>query len=447
MSSFSEAKLSEKLKNLNETQASIVGLSQWTLFHYRQAQRIANTWAQELSEAPIDKKLPLIYLANDVIQQARARRKNEFIDAFGKVLFASLSNAYKQVPVKIRAKIKRSVNVWKERHVLSDSVVRQILADFNKTDGVATRNGNNNSSSISSSSSTSPTETATATATAVFAIPELKTLNDHYLQSNKASQLAKSQLSNFEHQYNKLFAEDSNLPSPNVFHEQITDLLKIYDSLKTSVEDSQNLKTQALQQLEQFVAKEKQNLLEIGTFEKFEIENDLSSKVAKAVQTQKELQDMVDDGLVGGASAEEAAAPEFSPVSSPKPVSAQHELPNTDTSNTNTNTNNNNNDNDNDNNNDSDDDAIPQYENNDSDDDDNDDGNDSDDDQPSRKKQKIQENGINNSASDTKITNKDTNSNTNTTTDGKASPNLAMTDASKLLEALKYIPNTNANNN
>lgn len=120
--SFSEAILKNKFDALEETQDSIVTTSQWVLFHYRYAQRTAEEWERYLAKAPISKKLPLIYLANDVVQQSRAKRKTEFIDAFGKLLPRALSQAYKEVPESTKKRISKVVNVWKERRIFPTPV-------------------------------------------------------------------------------------------------------------------------------------------------------------------------------------------------------------------------------------------------------------------------------------------------------------------------------------
>jgi len=120
--SFSEDKLLDKLNSLEETQDSIVSTSQWVLFHYRHAERIAPEWEKYLAKAPIQKKLAIIYLANDVVQQSRAKRKTEFINAFAKLLPRSLSQAYKEVPEPVKQKIKKIVDIWQQRRIFPEPV-------------------------------------------------------------------------------------------------------------------------------------------------------------------------------------------------------------------------------------------------------------------------------------------------------------------------------------
>ncbi|ONH68722.1 Regulation of nuclear pre-mRNA domain-containing protein 1B [Cyberlindnera fabianii] len=115
--SYSNESFISKLNALQETQESIVSTSTWVLFHYRYADRIASEWEKYLYQAPPPRKLAVIYLANEVVQQARARKRTEFIDAFYKVLPGSLGNAYKKVPPQIQPKIAKLVNVLVDRKI------------------------------------------------------------------------------------------------------------------------------------------------------------------------------------------------------------------------------------------------------------------------------------------------------------------------------------------
>lgn len=115
--SYSEEKLLQKLDSLAETQDSIVSTSQWVLFYYRNADQIASRWEKCLMESPPSKILALVYLANDVVQQSRARKKTEFIDAFSTVLPNALSYAYGKVPESTQKRLQKIVRVLNERRV------------------------------------------------------------------------------------------------------------------------------------------------------------------------------------------------------------------------------------------------------------------------------------------------------------------------------------------
>lgn len=61
---YTDDAVKAKLSALNETQESIVTVSQWIMFHRRHADRTATIWLQKLKEAGSSKRLNLIYLVN-----------------------------------------------------------------------------------------------------------------------------------------------------------------------------------------------------------------------------------------------------------------------------------------------------------------------------------------------------------------------------------------------
>ena len=84
---YTDDAVKAKLSALNETQESIVTVAQWIMFHRRHADRTASLLLQRLKDSGANKRLNLIYLANEVAQQSKARQKTDFIDAFEPVSF------------------------------------------------------------------------------------------------------------------------------------------------------------------------------------------------------------------------------------------------------------------------------------------------------------------------------------------------------------------------
>ena len=85
--SYNEDNVKGKLTSLNESQDSIVTVAQWIMFHRRYAAQTAQLWVATLQESPTaNKKLNLLYLANEVVQQSRARGKMDFKIAFEPVI-------------------------------------------------------------------------------------------------------------------------------------------------------------------------------------------------------------------------------------------------------------------------------------------------------------------------------------------------------------------------
>ncbi|KAK5696182.1 hypothetical protein LTR97_008602 [Elasticomyces elasticus] len=116
-----------KLSTLNESQDSIVSVAQWLLFHRRHADKTSQLWLSTLtSTSPalsVAKKLNLIYLANEVVQQSRARGKQDFVLAFEPVVGEGVGAAYKGANEGTQGKIRRVVEVWRQRAVFSKPIL------------------------------------------------------------------------------------------------------------------------------------------------------------------------------------------------------------------------------------------------------------------------------------------------------------------------------------
>ena len=72
-----------KLSSLNATAQSIETLSHWCIFHRKHARALAQTWASELERAPRGQKLAYLYLASDIVQNAR-KKGSDWADAMVK---------------------------------------------------------------------------------------------------------------------------------------------------------------------------------------------------------------------------------------------------------------------------------------------------------------------------------------------------------------------------
>jgi AmiR/NasT family two-component response regulator len=86
---FSTTTLESKLRDLNSSMQSIQSVSQWIIQHRKHSKTIVGTWFKELRKASASRKLTLLYVANDVIQNSRRKApeyKSEFIKALPKAL-------------------------------------------------------------------------------------------------------------------------------------------------------------------------------------------------------------------------------------------------------------------------------------------------------------------------------------------------------------------------
>ncbi|PPS11476.1 hypothetical protein GOBAR_AA09168 [Gossypium barbadense] len=88
---FSEQILADKLSKLNSTQQCIETLSHWCIFHQSNAELVVATWDKQFHNSEMAQKVPLLYLANDILQNSK-RKGNEFVNEFWKVLPAALKD-------------------------------------------------------------------------------------------------------------------------------------------------------------------------------------------------------------------------------------------------------------------------------------------------------------------------------------------------------------------
>ncbi|KAF5798117.1 putative CID domain-containing protein [Helianthus annuus] len=113
---FSEQILADKLSKLNSTQQCIETLSHWCIFHRSKAEVVVTTWEKQFHSAEVVQKVPLLYLANDILQNSK-RKGNEFVSEFWKVLPGAVKDLTKKGNDHGKNVVTRLVNIWEERRV------------------------------------------------------------------------------------------------------------------------------------------------------------------------------------------------------------------------------------------------------------------------------------------------------------------------------------------
>lgn len=134
----------------------------------RYADRTGQLWLQKLKDSGSNKRLNLVYLANgkifllhsyyfssftackliihlfvsllmimsftEVAQQSKARRKDDFLIAFSPVIAEATATAYKGATSDVQNKLKRVVEVWRQRQIfeipIQDAVEARIEGRF-----------------------------------------------------------------------------------------------------------------------------------------------------------------------------------------------------------------------------------------------------------------------------------------------------------------------------
>ncbi|KAK0659294.1 UPF0400 protein [Lasiodiplodia hormozganensis] len=222
---YTDDAVQAKLSALNETQEGIVTVAQWIMFHRRHADRTAQLWMQRLKDSAPNKRLSLIYLANEVVQQSKARKKTEFVAAFSPIIAESTSVAYKGAPYDIQQKLRRVIEVWRQRVIFDAPVQDQIernLDELDKTRGPgkkATLGG-----SLFSSGSSVP--------------QELQPLVPLQTSLTKTDNASKSSVTHAYNEYDKLIDPANPVPTPPVHAARLSQVLKNLASAESAVAES-----------------------------------------------------------------------------------------------------------------------------------------------------------------------------------------------------------------
>jgi regulator of Ty1 transposition protein 103 len=81
-----------------------------------------------------NKKLVLIYLANEITQTSKMRKKEEFLKAYEPILAEATAVAYKGSPPDIQNKIRRVVEVWRQRNIFHPAVQQEVEKQLDEHD-------------------------------------------------------------------------------------------------------------------------------------------------------------------------------------------------------------------------------------------------------------------------------------------------------------------------
>jgi CID domain len=129
--------LRERLRTVDESAPSIQGAANAMMKHYdRSTTSIAvNEWRNALfSTTSSTQYIPLLYVANEVLQNSKRNRGNKFLESFSPILLQSLIYMVQQIhqstpatAVALVEKIRRVIKIWADRRVFSTRFVNEVL--------------------------------------------------------------------------------------------------------------------------------------------------------------------------------------------------------------------------------------------------------------------------------------------------------------------------------
>lgn len=152
MAGFTETLLIKRLRDLNNSSQSIQTLSLWLIHHRKHHVQVVKIWYQELFKgelsvlfelhvnvcfsAKANRKLTLMYLANDIIQNSK-KKGPEYGKEFAKVLkgaFEHMSTIEDEE--KTKNSLSRLLSIWVDRAVYDELQIaeyRQALCKYHSS--------------------------------------------------------------------------------------------------------------------------------------------------------------------------------------------------------------------------------------------------------------------------------------------------------------------------
>ena len=130
-SSSDSSNLRNLLTDADLSAPSIQGAAKAMMRQYDKSPLIAVTeWRNALHQSRDEQILPLLYVANEVLQQSKRNRGNKFLEAFTPTLGQSLNYMCERLaedkPDSVE-KIRRTIKIWGDRHVFSVRYVNELI--------------------------------------------------------------------------------------------------------------------------------------------------------------------------------------------------------------------------------------------------------------------------------------------------------------------------------
>lgn len=220
-----------------------------------------------------NKKLALIYLANDVVQQARAKKRDIFISSFAKVVPDAIGAAYKQVSQDVKSKIKRVVEVWRQRRIFDETVLYNIESQLNSD--APSKQVIGSKMSLGGSLDEIP--------------PSLAKLAKIQTQLTQLTSSSSTSFSTANKKYSDLY-DANTLPAPKEYAEELNRLEPVISGAMGALTKTIRMRHDLLEQLQSLISSNGTLLAE----EEKQL-TDMKEKLTQILETKKEIQEMIDE--------------------------------------------------------------------------------------------------------------------------------------------------------
>ncbi|GAB7362835.1 hypothetical protein MBLNU230_g3138t1 [Neophaeotheca triangularis] len=279
---YSDDAVKAKLSALNESQDSIVTVAQWIMFHRRHADKTAALWLDRLRESNTPKRLNLIYLANEVVQQSRARSKQDFLLAFEPLIADATAMAYKGASQEVQGKLRRVVEVWRQRTIFDLNIqanTEKRLDELDKSRGGKANGGGKLGGSLFGGSAGSVP-------------PELEGISKSLTATTKAETSAMPLLNTANTEHAKMTDPNTPLPTPPVHAARLSALMRNLASAQGAVEASIKAREELVAGLETLINTNRSKLTEEKTNA-----TDLAMRRENIENRKREVEDGIMRGL------------------------------------------------------------------------------------------------------------------------------------------------------
>ncbi|PWW77474.1 DUF618-domain-containing protein [Tuber magnatum] len=286
---YSDDTVLSKLSALNETQEGIVTAANWILFHRRMAKRTAELWLQRMKESTSHKKLNLIYLANEVVQQSKARKRQDFLTAFSPIIAEATEVAYRNSTPDIQNKIRRVMEVWRQRAIFEPDIqssIEQRLDDVDKGKNNASSGATGRKPLLGGAFGGSFGGGGGSSAPLEFT-PILNSYKGLMLKNSSATIAVSSASSEYQKQF-----DSDTLPVAPVYAARLSSLLKTLDSAHIAVKGAIEARETHIRNLERLLSQSKASLENDKNTLK-----DIAAKHQKTETTKQEVEMLILKGM------------------------------------------------------------------------------------------------------------------------------------------------------
>ena len=287
--SYTEEAVTSKLTTLNESQDSIVTVSQWIMFHRRQAPKTASVWFARLRDSPTLKRLNLLYLANEVVQQSRARHKSEFLHAFEPLMVDASALAYERASQEVQGKVRRMVQVWRTRAVFDAGVVEGIERRLGEMDrekaGKVNGGGGPAGGKLGGSLFGGGGRGGDVPA-------ELQGVAKSLAKLGEVEAAGPSAVETGMREFEKITDPDAHVPTPPLYCARLSNVVKALATAEGAVEASITTRKELLTELEKLVEKNRTELAE-----KEPLLSSLKGSKDRIEAMKKDVEDYIMQGL------------------------------------------------------------------------------------------------------------------------------------------------------